>query len=66
MNTPAAGAFLDTSCVVRYLTGDPPAMAKRAAQILDAAQALVLSELVLVETAYVLRSAGSGQRTVGR
>jgi predicted nucleic-acid-binding protein len=48
--------FLDTSVVVRYLTGDPPEMADRAAALIDAGAELVLSELVLVETAYVLES----------
>jgi predicted nucleic acid-binding protein len=49
-------AFLDTSFVVRYLTDDPPAMAVRAAAIIDSERQLVLSELVLLETAYVLTS----------
>lgn len=48
--------FLDTSCIVRYLTGDPPDMADRAAEILDVDEPLTLSELALVETAYVLES----------
>lgn len=48
--------FLDTSVVVRYLTGDPPEMADRAAALIDAGGALILSELVLSETAYVLES----------
>lgn len=51
-----AHAFLDTSCIVRYLTGDPPALAERAAEILDDDQPLTLSEIALVETAYVLES----------
>jgi len=49
-------AFLDTSVIVRYLTDDPPALAARAAQIIDSEQTLIVSELVLVETAYVLAS----------
>lgn len=53
MPTPA---FLDTSYVVRYLTGDPPGMAERAAQVIDSDEVLLLSELVLLETAYVLGS----------
>jgi predicted nucleic acid-binding protein len=51
-----SGSFLDTSCIVRYLTGEPPEMADRAAKILDSDKSLLLSELVLVETAYVLES----------
>ena len=55
MNVPEV-AFLDTSVIVRYLTDDPPALAARAAQIIDGDQTLIVSELVLVETAYVLTS----------
>lgn len=55
MNVPEA-AFLDTGVIVRYLTDDPPALAARAAQIIDSEQTLIVSELVLVETAYVLAS----------
>lgn len=56
MKRSGAPAFLDTSFVVRYLTDDPPAMAARAAAIIDSERQLVLSELVLLETAYVLTS----------
>ena len=52
----AAGGFLDTSVVVRYLTGDPPEMAERAAAVIDTEDGRIVSELVLVETAYVLES----------
>ena len=56
MTRSGAPAFLDTSFVVRYLTDDPPDMAARAAAIIDSQRQLVLSELVLLETAYVLTS----------
>ena len=56
MNGDQASAFLDTSCIVRYLTGDPPAIAERAAEILDGDESLTLTEVVLAETAYVLES----------
>lgn len=56
MSGDRADAFLDTSFIVRYLTGDPPPMADRAAEILDQDHPLTLSEIVLVETAYVLES----------
>jgi len=46
-------ALLDTSVVVRYLTGDPPELAERAAQVLDR-EAVALTPLVLAEAAYVL------------
>ena len=47
---------LDTSVVVRYLTDDPPEMAARAALLIDSASPLAITELVLVESAYVLTS----------
>jgi predicted nucleic acid-binding protein len=50
-------ALLDTSVVVRYLTGDPPRMATRAARIIDEATELGLTDVVIAETAYVLSSA---------
>lgn len=56
MSHGSAAGFLDTSVVVRYLTGDPPDMAGRAAKLIDGGSKLILSELVLVETAYVLES----------
>ena len=48
--------FLDTNCIVRYLTDDPPEMAERAARVIDSEQFLTVSVLVIVETAYVLES----------
>ena len=60
----AASAYLDTSVIVRYLTDDPPSMATRAAEIIDTQDDLIVSELVLVETAYVLATVydiGRGQ-----
>jgi len=57
-----APAFLDTSYVVRYLVNDPPEMAQRAADIIDGEETLVLSEIVLLETAYVLTSVYSVPR----
>lgn len=56
MSAAPAPAFLDTSYVVRYLTNDPPDMAEQAARIIDSDQPLILSELVVAETAYVLTS----------
>ena len=56
MTRSRAPAFLDTSFVVRYLTDDPPEMAARAAAIIDSDRQLVLSEMVVLETAYVLTS----------
>ncbi len=47
-------AFLDTNIVVRYLTGDPPNMARRAAKVIDTTNELLVTDVVLMETAYVL------------
>lgn len=51
-------AWIDTNVLVRHLTGDPPAMARRAAHFLaDAAPGeLLLADLVLAEVVYVLES----------
>ncbi len=48
--------FLDTSMVVRYLTGDPPELAEQAAQIIDGVDGLQVTDVVLAETGYVLSS----------
>lgn len=48
--------FLDTSIIVRYLTGDPPELAEQAAQIVDGEENLEITDVVLAETAYVLTS----------
>lgn len=47
-------ALLDTSVVVRYLTGDPPRLAARAARIIDSDQQLAVTDVVVAETAFVL------------
>jgi len=54
--------FLDTSFVVRYLVNDPPDMAERAAEVIDGDETLLVSEMVLLETAYVLTSVYSVPR----
>lgn len=46
--------ILDTSVIVRYLTGDPPDLADRAATIIDTGADLLVTDVALVETAYVL------------
>jgi len=48
-------ALLDTNILVRHLTGEPPAQARRATALL-AGDELVLSDLVLAELVYVLES----------
>ena len=49
-------AFLDTNVVVRHLTSDPPAQGARATAFLAAARQLLLTDLVVAETIYVLES----------
>jgi predicted nucleic acid-binding protein len=49
-------AFLDTNVLVRHLTGDPPALARRATRYLASAEDLLLPDLILAEVAYVLES----------
>ena len=49
-------AFVDTSVLVRYLTGDPPDMLDRAREIVDEVDPLTITDVVLAETAYVLLS----------
>lgn len=49
-------AFLDTSYVVRYLTNQPPEMAAQASRVIDSDEPLILSEMVILESAYVLGS----------
>jgi predicted nucleic-acid-binding protein len=49
-------AFVDTNVLVRHLTGDPPAMAARATAYLEAESELLLTDLVVAETVYVLES----------
>ncbi|HWQ29034.1 MAG TPA: PIN domain-containing protein [Dehalococcoidia bacterium] len=56
--------LLDTSMVVRYLTGDPPELADRAAQVIDAVDRLGVTGVVLAETAYVLTSVYGVPRAV--
>jgi predicted nucleic acid-binding protein len=48
--------FLDTNYVVRYLTDSPAEMAAQAAGVIDSDEPLILSEWVILETAYVLGS----------
>jgi predicted nucleic acid-binding protein len=49
-------AFVDTNVLVRHLTGDPPALAARATRFLRDADELLLADLILAETVYVLES----------
>ena len=49
-------AFVDTNILIRHLTGDPPAMAERATAYLENESELLLTDLVVAETVYVLES----------
>jgi len=48
--------LVDPSVIVRYLIGDPPDLADRAAEILDADASLEVTDVAIVEAAYVLTS----------
>jgi len=49
-------AFLDTNILIRHLTGDPPAQARRASAFLVQAEDLLLPDLIVAEVVYVLES----------
>ena len=49
-------AFVDTNVLVRHLTGDPPDMARRATAFLRTESRLLLADLVIAETVFVLES----------
>ena len=49
-------AFLDTSVIVRYLVGEPAEEAAQASHIILETEGLQISDVVLTETVYVLRT----------
>ncbi len=49
-------AFLDTNVLIRHLTGDPPAQARRASAFLERAEELLVPDLIVAEVVYVLES----------
>jgi predicted nucleic-acid-binding protein len=49
-------AYVDTNVLVRHLTNDPPDQASRATAILENAERLILSDVVVAELVYVLES----------
>lgn len=49
-------ASLDTNVLIRHLTGDPPAQARRATAYLRRASELLLPDLIVAEVVYVLES----------
>jgi predicted nucleic-acid-binding protein len=49
-------AFLDTNVLIRHLTADPPAQARRATAFLAAADELLVPDLIIAEVVFVLES----------
>ena len=49
-------AFVDTNILVRHLTGDPLELGARATAYLASATQLLLADLIVAETVYVLES----------
>ncbi len=52
--------FVDTNVLVRRLTGDLPEMAAQATAFLADVEELLLSDLILAETIYVLEAPDYG------
>ncbi len=55
--------FIDTNVLVRHLTGDPTDVAARATAFLSNADELLLADLIVAETIYVLESFNKTPRT---
>lgn len=49
-------AFVDTNILVRHFTGDPADLAARATRFLAAERDLLVTDLIVAETVYVLES----------
>jgi predicted nucleic acid-binding protein len=49
-------AFVDTNVLIRHLTGEPPAQARRATAFLERADELLLADIVAAGMIYVLES----------
>lgn len=54
MSAGAIGNLLDTSFIVRYLTGTPPHLARSAREVIERDEPLGVTDVAVVETAYVL------------
>ena len=57
-------AFLDTSIVVRYLTGEPQELTEQAAEIIERDENLKITGVAIVESAYVLTSVYEIEREI--
>lgn len=53
---PGLTAFLETNVLIRHLTGDPPAQARRVTAFLGRGDELLLPDLIVAEVVYVLES----------
>lgn len=60
---PTLEALVDTNVLVRHLTGDPPAEARRATAFLAAGHVLLLTDVIVAELVYVLSSSYRRPRT---
>jgi predicted nucleic-acid-binding protein len=49
-------AFIDTNVLIRHLTGDPPAQARKATAALRDAEQLLVTDVVFAECVFVLES----------
>lgn len=49
-------AYVDTNVLIRHITRDDPALARRATRLLEHGTTLILTPVVFLETAYVLRT----------
>jgi predicted nucleic-acid-binding protein len=49
-------AFVDTNVLIRHLTGDPPAQARKATAALRDAEQLLVTDVVFAECVFVLES----------
>jgi predicted nucleic-acid-binding protein len=49
-------AFVDTNVLIRHLTGDPRAQARKATAFLEQADELLVPDLIVAEVVYVLES----------
>ena len=56
MTTIHRSSFADTNVVVRYLTGEPREQATEAARLVESMEILEITDVVINETAYVLRT----------
>jgi predicted nucleic-acid-binding protein len=56
-------AFVDTNVLIRHLTGDPPAQARRATAALADAEQLLVTDVVFAECVFVLESFYETPRT---